>query len=294
MKRKLVKQGTATMMISLPSKWIKENKLEKGDEVDLQEKENIITINVNPVENQNVKIEKYNLSNFDPLINRALISLYVRGADEIELSFKDAEETKKLKKHVLEGLIGFEIIAQTQNKVTIKDVTGLDKQDADLLIKRVFYILDSMACEFISAVKNKGDMTPIIEIDQGINKFVHFCLRVLNKKGYSDNTKLKHIYSIVSALEEIGDSYKEIAKSVEDGQKIDKKQLESLEICKDMLKIFESLLFKFEREKAKELAIEFENIQKKIEMKNSLDFYIDNIAQRIIRMNNELFVMSFD
>ena len=33
MKRKLVKQGAGTMMISLPTKWIKENNLDKGDEV---------------------------------------------------------------------------------------------------------------------------------------------------------------------------------------------------------------------------------------------------------------------
>ena len=37
MRRKLVKQGNATLMISLPSKWAKENKLDKGDEIILNE-----------------------------------------------------------------------------------------------------------------------------------------------------------------------------------------------------------------------------------------------------------------
>ena len=44
MKRKLVQQGAATMMVSLPSKWIKKFGLKKGDEIDLEEKGSIINI----------------------------------------------------------------------------------------------------------------------------------------------------------------------------------------------------------------------------------------------------------
>ena len=36
MKRKIVKQGAATLMISLPSKWCKKFGLKKGDEVDIE------------------------------------------------------------------------------------------------------------------------------------------------------------------------------------------------------------------------------------------------------------------
>ena len=50
MKRKLVKQGAATMMISLPSKWIKENSLEKGSEVELEEEGSSVMISVDKKE----------------------------------------------------------------------------------------------------------------------------------------------------------------------------------------------------------------------------------------------------
>ena len=36
MKRKVVKQGKSTLMISLPSKWVKDNNINRGDEIDLQ------------------------------------------------------------------------------------------------------------------------------------------------------------------------------------------------------------------------------------------------------------------
>ena len=35
--RKLVKQGTATLMVSLPAKWIKQQELEKGSQVEVEE-----------------------------------------------------------------------------------------------------------------------------------------------------------------------------------------------------------------------------------------------------------------
>ena len=42
MKRKLVKQGPATLMVSLPVKWLQSQNLNKGDEVDIEVKDNKI------------------------------------------------------------------------------------------------------------------------------------------------------------------------------------------------------------------------------------------------------------
>jgi len=37
MKRKLIEQGGGTLMVSLPSRWIRDFELEKGDEVEIEE-----------------------------------------------------------------------------------------------------------------------------------------------------------------------------------------------------------------------------------------------------------------
>jgi phosphate uptake regulator len=282
------------MMISLPTKWIKLKNLKKGDEVEVSESKDNLIISTETKAHTKTTKEEYNLANFHPLINRALISLYIRGADEIELSFSTNAEMKKLKKHVLEQLVGFEIINQTQTKLTIKDITGVENQDADILIKRIFFILDSMAEELIGAIKNKEDLSSVIEIDSSVNKFVNFCLRLLSKKGYKDQDKLKNIYFIVSSLEEIGDLYKEIAKEIQKSKKIDNEIIKSIMSCKELLKTFEKLLFDFNRATAKELANMFEEIQKNTRRKDVNHFNILQISQRIIRMNNELFVMNFN
>ncbi|MEK6818534.1 MAG: hypothetical protein AABY10_01220, partial [Nanoarchaeota archaeon] len=44
MKRKLVKHGEATLMVSVPSKWIKQKNLGKGDEVDIIESDGNLVV----------------------------------------------------------------------------------------------------------------------------------------------------------------------------------------------------------------------------------------------------------
>ena len=39
MKRKIIKLGQATYVMSIPSKWIRENDLDKGDYIDVSEEE---------------------------------------------------------------------------------------------------------------------------------------------------------------------------------------------------------------------------------------------------------------
>ena len=44
MKRRIVKQGAATMTISLPAPWIKKFGLKEGDELNIEEKGKLIEI----------------------------------------------------------------------------------------------------------------------------------------------------------------------------------------------------------------------------------------------------------
>ena len=55
MKRKLVKQGTTTLMISLPSKWLKNNALNKGDEIEISDDQNGLIITKGAAKQQKKK-----------------------------------------------------------------------------------------------------------------------------------------------------------------------------------------------------------------------------------------------
>lgn len=292
MKRKIVKQGAATLMVSLPAKWAKSQGLDKGDEIDITEEGNKLILATEESQKREQK-SKIDVTNYTPLVNRVLVSLYIRGIDELEVTFQKPEEVKLFQKQIVNELLGFEILKQTNNSMLLKDVTGADVQQIDDIIKRIFFILNSMIEEFVQAVEKKESLEPIIEIDTSVNKFVNFCLRILNKQGYSDNKKTPLMYGIVSLLEEIADVYKKLAKEIEATKiKMDKEQLEVLADTRKSLQVFESLLKEFKKEKAVEFAGQYEKIKKKIKSKNKIDFLLLQLNETIIKMNNYLLVMS--
>lgn len=278
------------MMISLPSKWIKESKLGKGDEINLDEKDRklIISTEKSLVDKNKASI---NVSGLFPLVNRTLVANYIRGIDELEVTFSNFKEIEDFQKRAINELLGFEIIKQSQNSILVKDITGTENQEIDEIIKRIFLILDSMADELSIALEKKQNMKPIIEIDISVNKFVNFCLRILNKKGYKEFNKTSEIYAIVSMLEEIGDTYKRIAESNKK-VKITENQVKIIRETRDFLKIFEKLFFNFNKDEAVKLAKKYEEIKKKIGNKNKIDFYLYELNETIIKMNNYLLVIS--
>ena len=291
MKRKLVKQGAATMMISLPTKWIKTNNLDKGDEIDLEETNNNLIISSKKGISKENKI-KFDISGFNILSNRVILNLYIRGVDEIELTFTEFEDIKKIQKQIIPELLGFEIIKQTQNTAIIKDVTGLDNQEIDDLIKRIFFILDSMAEELTSAIKNKESFDPIIETDKGVNRFSSFCLRILNKRGYKEFSKTSQIYEIVTRLEEIGDIYKDIARECQKKMKPEKGEIAILEDLRRLINDFNDLLFKYDKSNLLNLAKEYESIRRRINMKDLMASYLYNLNETVIRLMGPIMVQS--
>ena len=96
-----------------------------------------------------------NLSGYNPLINKIIISLYIKGIDELEIRFNDKKEIELIKKHVIEELLGFEIIKQTNNSILLNDITDAVTQEIDDIIKRIFFILKAMGEELINSIENK-------------------------------------------------------------------------------------------------------------------------------------------
>jgi len=291
MKRKIVKQGAATLMISLPSKWCKKFNLEKGKEVDIEEANENLIVSVKKIKGkEKVFID---VSGWHPLINRILASYYIKGVDELEIKFSNPSEIKDFQKRVLNELLGFEIIKQGQNSLIIKEITGAEAKDIDDIIKRIFLVLDSMAQELIDSIEKKQNLEPVIEIDVSINKFVNFCLRVLNKKGYTDFSKTPQIYGIIMTLEQIGDLFKEMAKQAQGKLKITKEEIETLRALRKLLDLFGKLMFEFSKDDAVSFAKEYQRIRNKIDNKTFLGPYLYELSDAIIRMNNNLLVISF-
>ncbi|MBW3022834.1 hypothetical protein KY308_01910, partial [Candidatus Woesearchaeota archaeon] len=212
MRRKLVKQGAATLMVSLPSKWAQRCNLKKGNEVDILEKGKELIIKPESVpETKKISV---NISELKHVWRRAVSALYKAGYDEIQINFDKPEEITKVYS-VLQEFVGFEIINQTETGCIIKEIVETRETDFQTIYGRTFSMLLSIADDFLNALKNKNMelMGTIPGRDLIVNKYANFCRRIINK-GLVEPEESPMLYFIIEGLETLGDSYKSFSKHI--------------------------------------------------------------------------------
>tara|TARA_Y100000310_G_scaffold310215_1_gene355209 strand:- start:286 stop:1191 length:906 start_codon:yes stop_codon:yes gene_type:complete len=221
-KRKVSLIGPSTLMVSLPSKWVKEFGVKKGDEINITEN------------GPNLLVESQKLKKGDPLeidlsglnanlIRYNLYASYRGGCDEIKLLFDEEKVTdvnKKKKLFVIDvinsavdNLIGIEIMVQKNNYVLLKEISSVNREEFLNTLRRVFITLLNTSSDIKDAMKAKNKITleRIKEIsDKKINRLCDFCFRIINKGGIVETVKIPQYYSVISILEEIGDSLEEV------------------------------------------------------------------------------------
>lgn len=280
-------------MISLPSKWTQRFGINKGDEINIDEKDKALIISKDEI-NEEKKVAKINVSGWSPLINRILLSYFFKGYDEVEVHYSHPDEVKKFQKEIVNSeLLSWEIIRQSNKMFVVKDLTGSEIGGIDDIIQRILFMLDTMIGELIEALEKKNDLQTVIETDKVVNRFTYYCLRLLNKKGYKEFEKTPQIYGIITIFEEIGDLLKEIA-VLGKKSRIIKEDITVLKEIKNSLIIFKELINNFNKDSAIKLGNNYEKIKKSINKKSEIEFLLHDINENIIRMNNNLFVMNIE
>ncbi|MEK6903458.1 MAG: AbrB/MazE/SpoVT family DNA-binding domain-containing protein [Nanoarchaeota archaeon] len=223
MLRKVARIGPSTLMISLPSRWVKEQGITKGTELVVSENKNILTVKKEGCKEgpsqEIINISSYNTS----LAWYYLTAAYRRGVEEIIVhaprqTIVDPLQIKPVKtaefiKSVVDDFIGMEIIHQTKTQSTIREISGLKEEEFEPILRRIFISLNVMFEDMLDAVK-KDDGSALEEVyahsDLPINKFVDYNIRMLSRMASASMTK----YAVLIYLEEIGDSLKYLAKQL--------------------------------------------------------------------------------
>ncbi len=184
MKRKLVKQGAATLMVSIPSKWAKLHHLDKGDELEIEERNNVLILA--PKENARVKEKKITLkTHTESAIRTYVTTLYRTGYDRISISASKPETIKIIEELVEKQLLGFEI---TKKKGTECEIETISEPSADqfnnifskmiLNIEELFDIVDRTL---------NGGKEAYEETEQRIARFDNACRRIIIKQKYEED-----------------------------------------------------------------------------------------------------------
>ncbi len=214
-----MKHGPATYIISLPSKWVKQYHIDKGDELEVEEEGNSLRIFTD--KGKRVGSVDIDVSGLDrSSLMYLLRSLYKLGYDEIRVSFKNQStvhyRTGKSRTIIsiiheeLARMSGMEIIQQRENLCVLKALSEASFSECDTMMRRIFLLLIDTMQDIVKAAEKKDtELLMTIENKHNtITKFISFCIRLLNKRGYPDQKKTLIVYSIISNLEKILDIIK--------------------------------------------------------------------------------------
>lgn len=199
MKRSLVKQGAATLMISLPTDWVRQHKLSKGDEIDLQPSGDALLIKP---DYQNIKREvKITLEgNEESMIRTIITNTYRRGYDLIEISYSNKKQFDILSNVIKTRLVGFEIIKNNGNVCVIENVTEPTYEQFDNIFnKECMSILELFNLTENYLNGNKISENLYEEEEERIQKYDNFCRRALEKHPLSTNER-EYLVSFLSHI----------------------------------------------------------------------------------------------
>lgn len=189
--RKIVKHGEATMMVSLPSKWVKNNNLKKGDELSVIENSSSIIFSTDKNKKIKKEITIKLTSSVESSVRAILTNLYRLGYDKIIINYSDPEILKVIEKELKNILIGFEIIKREQNKCIIENILEPSTEQLNNIFSKFILNIDEIFIIFEGFLNGKKEN--FIETEKQIQSFDNFCRRMITKDNIS-NSQLRLSY----------------------------------------------------------------------------------------------------
>jgi len=214
--RKIIKFGNTSHVLTIPNEWIRKNKLEKGDNLNLEEVDNSLLISLKKT---SVKEKEVDI-NIDEvplkIFNKKLISYYLKNYKYIKIKGEKVIERLEEIRIFKEKLSSIEIYEIGKDFILLKDLSDPEKLDVEHMISKIIEIEKILFDEIIETNRHNY----ISQIDSNINKLTFLTYKTINynleNKISSDKVRNSIYYwRIVSSLETIGDIIKRVARYME-------------------------------------------------------------------------------
>lgn len=200
--RKLQKVGYSTLSVSLPSNWVKENGMKRGDTVFLMpEKDGSLKLFPSKLVKPKEKAEEYicnsDLCDDPKMLERIIAGSYILGRDIFSIISSERIRSEHIEeiRGIMPKLIGLGIVEETPDHITLQCSVDPRKFQLDMLLRRLSIISSTIVKEAVQA---------LVESDESLAK------DAINREDEADMMCLLAMRLLISAqrrkevAEEIG------------------------------------------------------------------------------------------
>src|SRR3989344_6851163 len=186
MKRKLVQQGTTTLMVSLPSSWVQRFNLKKGKEVEITDAKDHLIITSSERKNKKDLTLSFK-SHTESAIRITLVNAYRAGYDALTIKNIDKEQLSIIREVLQNYLLGMEITQQERGGCTIESITEPHEERFDLVFQKIFSGIATIIQGTAARIEHKSTFTDYEFTMLNIHKYDNFCRRMMTKQNmYSE------------------------------------------------------------------------------------------------------------
>ncbi len=181
MYRKLIKFGQSTHVVSVPPKWLKQHKLQKGDNVHISHENDSLIVNATKKatkeEKKQITIAYTTVEEF----RHQLIAAYINNYKIINvIGYNPKKDIAIIREHV-NRFLALEIIQQSAKKIVIQDFCNIKETEPIDLIRRIDIVIRAMFEDAIQCLQGEDCIEQIKQKEMDINRLSFLGLKVLNK-----------------------------------------------------------------------------------------------------------------
>ncbi len=266
MKRKVIQIADKTLVISLPSEWVRQWGIKKGEDIDVLE--NGPRLIVSTTQQRPMKKGVIDASSATGRTLRWLLSsLHKKGYDEIEIRSENPEHAVLIDELLKDLFLGFAVVHRSGSTCVIRSlVKELDDQ-LQMIVRRAFLVTLALADQSLELAKQKkfGELYSLLDLEKTNDQLTNFCERILNKRGLDEPVKTSFLYVIMWNVEKIADEYADICGYLAKNKKLARQTAELFEETNKLLRRYYELFYKFDVEQLSRLADDFKATRARIE-----------------------------
>lgn len=191
--RKVNKVGKDTLTVSLPSRWVKKQGLQKGDDLSVDEEAKSLILSL---AQPKLKEKEIDLKEFDFQFTKLVLNNFYRmGYERLIIYFQTVEQYQVIQELANNHFLGFEILKKTKDKCIVENIAEPGEEKAEKLLRIIFLNIIESFATLVEDLKNE-EHTLLILMDKQFEKtdqLVNFCLKTTKKYDLSDSSYLKYL-----------------------------------------------------------------------------------------------------